>query len=564
MDTAKEMEHRLHANGHSNNGHSESVPENIPAETAEPAVAQAIEAPVKRHQIRNFLGKAAVLGAAFISASTLGLMFRGTDTEVAGQSVTTKETLDNRLTIHTGITGTLSIPMENFTEDLHGFGADIHISDGQDANETNFAGIVSLSANPEPDVERAKNEALKWGAIWGLGGALGLYAISKSKLINPEYRKAFVEVLGGENVMRVCLASSMLAGAAIPATYQALKPAPESNVSPIFDDTFLEGATATGWMQTLINDVGVEVVDRVESIRDFSDQASAGVRKAFDNDPKIFNTDGTVTVVSFAGLHCNPAMMPVIGQIMRSAHANFGINAGDEVIGEEGFDPFCLYGLASQTRGTKIYAVGGSHRTSQTIEQAEAEGITEMEEGKIYEEDGLTMIGAPDPYPDASLEQEPDSPGHPERPALGRKLAETAEKYHNKEHKQVSIAVLNQPGAATPVADSGYVNSVITGGNSSDVRSYQYGDDETTFTFESSAGGVINIPDLDQLTWSQPPLAPANVYIDNYDPKTGKKLWSKIVTIDPTGDKPTVSIGHLFITSFGNSKAGQKILFGSK
>jgi hypothetical protein len=308
----------------------------------------------------------------------------------------------------------------------------------------------------------------------------------------------------------------------------------------------------------------VEVVDRVESINTFSDQASKAVQKAFDNEPKLFKTEGTVTVVSFAGLHCNPAMMPVIGEVMRSTHANFGIDAGDEVIGQDNLDQFCLYGLASQTRGTKLYAVGGNHRTDQTIKQAEAEGITELETGKIYEEDGLTLTGGPDPYPDASLKQEPDSPSHPERPALGRKVAEAARKYQNEEHKQVSIAVLNQPGAATPVAESGYVNSVITGGLSSAVRSLQNGDDETTFTYESSAGGIVNIPDLDQLSWAQPPLAPANVYVDGYDQKTGKKLWSKIVTIDPSGDQPIATITPPSLTGFGSSKAGQAILFGSK
>ncbi len=578
MGTSEDTEHRLQQNGHSNNGHIESVPEvavldaqesfqefdaDPSSEVMTAEVPLVVEASVKQHRIRRFLGKAALVGAAFVSASALGMMLRGTDTPVAGLSANTRPTVDDRLTIHTGLTGSISIPMENFTHDLHGLGASIRVNDGQDASEEDFAGIISLLANADPYVNNVENGAWHWATLYGFGGVLGLYAISKSKLINPEWREHVVQGLGSENTMRFVMAATMLAGASIPATHQLLQAEPTPNVSPVFDNSFLEGATATGWMNTLINNVGVEIVDRVEGITTFSDQASRAVDKAFDNEPKLFKTDGTVTVVSFAGLHCNPAMMPIIGKIIHRAHANFAINAGDEVVGQESLDQFCLYNLASQTKGVEMFDAEGNHRTNKTIQQAEAEGIVELEAGKIYEEDGLTITGAPDPYPDASLEQEQYDSHHPKRPVLGRQVAEAAHKYQSKEHKQVTIAVLNQPGAATPVAKSGYVDSVITGGVTSDVQSLQNGDNETTFTFESSAGGVVNIPDVDQLSWAQPPLAPANVYIDNYDPHTGKKLWSKVITVDPTGDKPTATITSPSITSFGASKAGQKILFGS-
>ena len=551
MDTERAASHLRLVND-SGQSIAEPIAE-LHAAAVQPEVVQ------QPYRLRRFLGKAALVGAIFVSAGTVGTMLHGSNTQVAGQNVNSRETFDNRLTIHTGLPGTLSIPMDNLTSRMHGLGAEVRISDAPDASVNDATAITSLFANVGPDVKAARNKMEEWFALYGLMGVGSAYAVSKTKLINPRYKDRLTQMLGGYDYrVNFALAASVLAVGALPATMQKLEPKPQPNVSHAFDGTILEHATATGWMKVLINQVGVDAVNRIESINMFSGKTTHNLRKAFQNEPKLFKTAGTVTVVGFEGLKCNPAMMPVIGEAIRGSRAAFAVDAGDDVIGQADLDKLCLDRLASQTKGTDVIVADGNHRTSQTTKQAEDTGFTELKAGQIIKKNGLTIVGAPDPYPDAALQPKPEDPGYPKRKALGDALAQNACTYQFKTGSQISLGVMNQPGAASRLADSGCVDTVLTGGVEDGIK--QTGGGETTYVFEKGAGGANLQPGVIDTSNLEPPKVPVNIYSYTFDKHSGKQLYSKVITVYPSYD---VVITPPRLTPFASSPTGKKILFGS-
>jgi hypothetical protein len=490
------------------------------------------------------------------SGATIAAMEVGAQSNAAGHNIRTEATTDGYLHARAGLLGSLHIPMENFVDDSHGLGANVYVGETETIDGGDVETYSSFLANIDPEVDEARNAMLRLAALAGGGSLVAFLVLSKVKLLNPKYREWCVDKLGSDNWMRLALAGAIaVPGLALPVKSALIDEKPKANVSPTFDGTVLEGATATGWMKVLVNKFGVEVLHRVDSINKFSDKAVSNLRKEFELVPQPFETKGTTTVVGFEGLKCNPAMMPVIGETLKLANADFAVSAGDDVLGQENIDGLCLDRLVSQTKGTDIVMYMGNHRTSQTAKQAEKVGIIVPETGQIIEKDGLLIAGAHDPYSYGALEEEPNEPGFPARVELGSKVAKVV----CAQDKLVSIVPLNQSRAAGVVAESRCVSAVMTGGVDHDYQVFNSEGVETTYVFEKSAGGATYEEGSLNVETLEPPKVSADLYRYAFDQQTGKLLYFQVITVNPDA---TVSIAPPTLTSFATTPEGRKILFG--
>ncbi|OGL30233.1 hypothetical protein A3D14_02810 [Candidatus Saccharibacteria bacterium RIFCSPHIGHO2_02_FULL_47_12] len=507
-------------------------------------------------RLRSIGSKALLCASFFYTGATVAAMEIGASSNAAGHDIRTTATADGYLHARTGLSGSLHIPMENFKGDSHGLGANVQIGETENIDESDAETYGSFLANIDPDVDEARLAMLKFAGLAGLASVGLVLAVSKSKLINPKYKDWCVDMLGSENLMRLALAGAVtLPGVALPIKQALLDEKPEANVSPVFDGTVLEGARATGWMKVLVNKFGVGVLDRIDSINNFSDETIKNLREAFRLAPQPFQAEGTVTVLGFEGLKCNPAVMPALGETIKLVDADFAVSAGDDVLGQESIDGLCLDKLVSQTKGIDLVMSIGNHRTVQTASQAEELGITVLKEGEVVQKAGLLIAGAPDAYGYGVFEEEQDEPGFPARVELGAKLAKVA----CAQDKLVSIVALNQPRAANVVMLSGCASTVMTGGIDHSYESHQKDGVETTYVQEKSAGGATYEEGSLNAETLEPPNVPIDLYRYEFDKETGKLLYFQVITINPN---TTANISAPTLTTFAISPDGRKILFG--
>lgn len=508
-------------------------------------------------KIRRWGGVALLYASVAFGAGTVGATMVGAESEAAGHEITTKANLSGYLSVKSGMLGSLHIPMENLTDSSYGFGAEVEIGEIQNIDENEIETYTSFLANIDPDVKDAREAMLRTFGISALIGVGGLFALSRSKILNPDHRQRLVNRLGSETRMRVALAAAILTPGLIMSTVDVLEEKPKANVSSTFDGTILENARATGWIKVLVNQFGSEGLRRIDAINRFSDETIKHLRKAAEDDPNPFNqAKGTVNVIGFGGLKCNPSMMPVIGETLDLYDAAFAVSVGDDVLGQKDLDGLCLDRLVSQTKGTDILMSLGNHRTSATRKQAEALGITVLKKGEIIKKNGLTVSGAPDPYRHAAMEAETADSGFSARIVLGNEISDIS----CKQEKQVSIVPLNQQRAAEVVARNGCASVVMAGGIEHSSETFSTDGSETTYLREKSAGGASYAEGNLNVVTLEPPKVDVDVYRYVFDKDTGKLLYWQAIIATPETD---VVITSPRLTSFGSSAEGMKILLGS-
>lgn len=417
--------------------------------------------PSRLHQIKIWAGRIAAIGAVSIASAFTYAQARPAHTELGPHNAQVQPTVVPELSIDLGPVGSfnwprpepigVTIPVKEIPDDgsvpggSHSFGQ-------EDINR--YIQMVSDIDQNSDNIRAALiRQGLTGAAIGDLITVAGFFVLGKRR------RQELADMLHPN--VRLALAATLITASVL--GYNNLATAKPSeaavNVSPIFKDTPLEGATIRGKILIeLVNTYGPKAIEYYRADKAFYDKAAQQLDTTFENSQDLLLPDEqTKTAVFVSDIHCNLGMEKVIGQVQELYRVSLIFQGGDLPLSGSSLEQRCVDTFNKYLGRKKVAAVRGNHGSELTEAQQRRRGIKVLN-GKVIQLEGMTILGDGDP-----MRSEFGSPIHQIGPESNTQMGKRLGILSCKGPKNVDIIMVHEPDAARAAAKDGCAKLVLSG-----------------------------------------------------------------------------------------------------
>ena len=217
-----------------------------------------------------------------------------------------------------------------------------------------------------------------------------------------------------------------------------------------FDDIELSTGSATRGGVALIE----SAIDTYQTSQEFYGAMKERVPSIADDIRKPEEDQSVAVLIS--DRHDNIGMDPVIAAIARRAKANLIINAGDDTSTGGSWEAFSINSMERAYEDFEKVAVTGNHDKGSFVGRALEDAGFQVLDGEPVDVEGIRFLGASDPRSSGLTAGYAQNSGSIEE--QGKRLTEVA-----CDDENVSTVVVHSPTTATPLAQSGCVDLVLSG-----------------------------------------------------------------------------------------------------